>query len=664
MIQLYQRVAKLSETKRTLLAQRLAEMNLFGPADESGNVKRLCGFIIPRHGQSLTQAELRNFLREKLPAHMVPSAFVMLDELPLTPNGKIDRRALSLSETNGDGSSENAARPLTPIEEILADIWADVLQRDQVTLHDNFFELGGHSLLATRVISRICETLKIEIPIQSLFDSPTIAELARFVEQNTNAGQVLPMIPLERVSRDGELPLSYAQHGLWVRSQIEPDSPLYNLSSSLRLKGQLDLPALRQTLNEIVRRHETLRTVFPTVGGQPRQHILPAAELSLPIKDLRHLAPVARELEAMRLATEEARRPFNLSEGPLLRVTLLQLDDDDYALLCTMHHIISDGWSMSLLIQEVMAYYQMFIAGNFSPRPELSIQYADYAHWQRRWLSGEVLGKQMFYWKQQLEGVNRKLDLPIARLRPAVQTFNGATKNWTLSATLTEDLKALGRRHGATLFMTLLAAFQTLLYRYSGQEDIVVGSPIANRNRPGVEGLIGYFINILALRTDFSGNPTFRELLSRVRATTLSAYAHQDLPFERLLDELRLKRDPSRSPLFQVVLVLQNAPASELKLPNLTVSPLASDRGTTHQDLYFSIAETPEGLSGLLRYNTDLFEAKAITELLEHFDVLLSEITADPDWRLLDIPLAREEKPGYLPTAEPPRVYSEDQFIF
>lgn len=666
MIDLYQRIANLSPVKRALLAQRLDEQSTSAAtAPEPGDVKRLCGFIVAKQGLPLTATELREFLREKLPQHMVPSTFVILDELPLTPNGKIDRRALSRLELNGDGARENLTRPCSPIEEVLLDIWAGVLQLDQVGVDDNFFERGGHSLLATRVISRIREAFQIEIPIQALFESPTIAELARSVEQSMNAGQILPALLLERVPRDGELPLSFAQHGLWVRSQIEPDSPLYNISSSLRVKGQLDLLALSQTLNEIVRRHETLRTVFPTVGGQPRQLILPAASLALPIKSLQHLPPAERETEAMRLAAEEARRPFDLAEGPLLRVTLLQLDDDDYALLCTMHHIISDGWSISILIQEVMAHYQMFVAGKFSPWAELPIQYADYAHWQSQWLKGEVLERQLSYWRRQLEGVSHKLDLPDARPRPAVQTFDGATQPWTLSAALTEQLKAVGRREGATLFMTLLAAFQTLLYRYSGQDDIVVGSPIANRNRRGVEGLIGYFINILALRTDLSGNPTFRELLSRVRAVALSAYAHQDLPFERLLNELRLERDPRRSPLFQVVLVLQNAPVSELKLPNLTLSPLASDRGTTHVDLYFSIAETAQGLSGLLKYNTDLFDLETITQMLNHFEILLSEIAADPDSRLLDIPLLGKDKASYVPAgSDVPHFYSNDQFLF
>ncbi|HEY9633551.1 MAG TPA: amino acid adenylation domain-containing protein [Coleofasciculaceae cyanobacterium] len=461
------------------------------------------------------------------------------------------------------------------------------------------------------------------------------------------------------ISRDRTLPLSFAQQRLWFLDQLVPNSAFYNTPAAVRLTGSLNLAALERTFDQIVRRHEALRTTFVTVQGQPVQVIAPSLETSLPVIDLRDFPEAERETEARRLTTQEAQRPFDLSKNPLLRVTLLRLDESEYVLLLILHHIVSDGWSMGVLIREIAALYTAYLEAedenNLSSSfilPELPIQYADFAHWQREWLQGEVLETQLAYWRKQLDGISM-VNLPTDRPHPAIQTYRGATQLLQLPKRLSEALEALSQQEGVTLFMTLLAAFQTLLYRYTQQEDIAVGSPIANRNRSEIEGLIGFFVNSLVLRTDLSGNPTFRDVLSRVREVALGAYAHQDLPFEKLVEELHPERNLNQNPLFQVVFALQNAPVVALELPGLTLSPLHFvDTGTTRFDLEFHLWEqrhsnglgldSSDGISGFVVYSTDLFDAATINRMLGHFQTLLEGIVANPEQRLADLPILGE----------------------
>ena len=444
------------------------------------------------------------------------------------------------------------------------------------------------------------------------------------------------------------LQLSFAQQRLWFLDQWQPGSSTYNLTTAVRLTGVLNFAALERSFNEILWRHEALRTTFATVDGQPVQVVASPKAFALPVMSLQHLPENEREAEARRLVKDERSKPFDLVKGPLFRPTLLQLGEAEHILLLTMHHIVSDGWSMGILSRELTVLYAAFSAGHPSPLPELSIQYGDFAKWQREWLQGEVLERQLSYWKMQLEGIPAVSNLPTDRPRPAVQGYRGKTQYLELTKELTEGLKALSRKEGVTLFMTLLAAFQTLLYRYTSQEDIVVGSPIANRNRPEIEGLIGFFVNTLVLRTDVSGNPSFRELLGRVRKTALGAYEHQDLPFEKLLEELQPERSLSYSPLFQVMFILQNAPNAGLEFQSLSVSPVRLDTETARFDLTLSIHETAPGLSGALQYNTDLFHDATITRMIGHFQILLKGIVADADLRISDLPILTEAEKHQL----------------
>jgi amino acid adenylation domain-containing protein len=625
------------------LGQHLAvrEAVVLAREDAPGE-KRLVAYVVAERESLPTTTDLRHFLMEKLPEHMVPAVFVLLEALPLMPNGKVDRRALPSPDRSRPELAKAYVAPRTPTEELLAEIWAQLLDLERVGIHDNFFDLGGHSLLATQVVSRIRETFQVEIPLRRLFEVPTVAGLAESIEAARQAGPNLLAPPILPVPRNGDLALSFAQQRLWFFDQLEPGLPAYNIPAAVRLKGPLNLAALEQSLNEIVKRHESLRTTFGKVEGRPTQVIAPTLTIKLPVVDLRKLPASERETEVRRLVTAEAQRPFDLSQGPLLRGTVLRLGDEEHVGLLTMHHIVSDGWSTGILVREVATLYIAFCAGGSSPLHALPIQYADFAHWQRQWLQGEVLETQIAYWKKQLAGVPALIDLPTDQPRPAVQTFRGAHQSLVLPKHLQEGFKALGRQEGVTQFMTLLAAFQVLLYRYTSQDDLIVGTPIANRNRLETEGLIGFFVNALVLRTDLSGNPSFRELLRRVREVCLGAYGHQDLPFDRLVEELHVKRDLSRNPLFQVMFVLHHASLRTVELPGLTLSPVEGDSETAHFDLTLQILDTEQGLTAAFVYNTDLFEAGTIARMLGNFQTLLEAIVADPEQRLADLPLLTE----------------------
>jgi amino acid adenylation domain-containing protein len=613
--------------------------------DENG-ARRLIAYVAAEE----PAAGLKKRLQKKLPEYMVPEVIMVLEEMPLTANGKIDRKRLpSFLKDVIRQPEQDYAGARTPIEEMVVGIFEEVLNMDRVGIQDNFFELGGHSLLATQVISRIQNAFSVEISVRSIFEGPTAGSLARNIEEAMRSGEKTQAPPLAPVGRGGQkgnkFPLSFPQRRLWFIDRLNPDNPVYNLPGAMRLEGVLDLEALDRVVNEIFRRHEVLRTRIEMDAGEPAQVIEAWEPRRLEVIDLREWSRGEKEEEITRRLREESRVGFNLSRGPLLRVKLLKLDETEHVVIYTMHHIVSDGWSSGILIKEVEALYQAYSAGEESPLGELEIQYADYAVWQRNWLQGEALDRQLNYWKRQLNGAPAALELPIDRRRPSIQNYRGGKHSLTLPAELTARLKDLSRRQDVTLFMTLLAAFNALLHRYSWQEDIIVGTVVANRNRQETERLIGFFVNILALRTNLSGNPTFTELLARVREVALEAYAHQDMPFDLLVEELQPARDPRRTPLFQVLFVLQNAPEPivetrpTMEAQEMRLTPLEIDSDVTRYDLTLSMTETRHGLSGFLEYDTDLFEAATIMTMLKNYAALLEAMVAYPERRVLDAPL-------------------------
>jgi amino acid adenylation domain-containing protein/non-ribosomal peptide synthase protein (TIGR01720 family) len=611
--------------------------------------RRLIAYVVCDGDDAISAVDLRRHSAGQLPQYMVPANIVKVSHLPLTGNGKLDRKKLATLERIAD-----SARPVTltnvrtPVEEVVAETMLEVLGVERIGVDDNFFELGGHSLLATQVMGRLQEAFKVELPLRLLFETPNVAGLARHIEMAIREGKGLRVPPIERVSREAPLPLSFAQQRLWFLDQLEPGNPVYNIPTGVRIKGDMNVSALSRSIDEIVARHESLRTSFPTTNGEPLQVI--AANLSgiVRVVDLSEMGTDERETIALQLAKTDASCPFDLACGPILRATLFRLDEQEHIALLTMHHIVSDGWSTAVLIGELSALYEAFSNGRPSPLPPLAIQYADYAHWQRQWLQGEALETQLAYWKQQLADSNPLLELPTDHPRPAIQTFRGARHSLSLSRSLTDGVKALCRQEQVTLFMALLAAFKTLLYRYSHQEDICVGSPIANRGNREVEALIGYIANTLVLRTDFSGNPTFLELLARVREVSLGAYAFQDISFEKLVDELQPARDLSYSPLFQVMFTLQNMPPRELKSSGLTLSPLVVDNRTAKFDLEMVVIETSNGMTATIEYNEDLFTGDTIARMMNNFAVLLENVVAHPETRIAEIRVLDQGEERFL----------------
>lgn len=595
----------------------------------------IVAYIVFQQSAAYSTNELRFFLQQHLPEYMIPSSFVLLDSLPLTPNGKVDRQALPATEQVRPELEASFVAPRTPVEEMLAVIWAHLLGIEQVGINNNFFELGGHSLLATQVISQVQKVFQVELPLRYLFESPTVAGFAKHIEMVMKVKPESKSVPpLERVSRDIELPLSFAQQRLWFIHQLDPESSAYNGSDLVRLQGKLNVAALFESINEIVQRHEALRTCFVVVEGRSLQKIISKLRIPLPVIDLQHLSEAEREQKVRSLETQNAQQPFKLTNAPLLRLLLLRLSTEEHILLVTMHHIISDAWSGGIFIREVSALYAAFSTGKPSPLPELPIQYADYAMWQQQLLQGETLNTQLSYWKQQLENAKTVLELPTDKPRSQLQSSLGKKHSFALSPKLSNHLKSLSQRENVTLFMTLLAAFNVLLYHYTEQEDILVGSPIANRNRSELEELIGFFVNTLVLRTHLSHNPSFQELLQRVREMALGAYANQDIPFEKLVAELQPERTLNHSPLFQVWFVLQNAPKSNLEIEGLNLSLLETDSSVVRHDLKLQLSETPEGMQGFFEYKKDLFHTTTITRMAGILETLLTIITEQPNIKL------------------------------
>jgi amino acid adenylation domain-containing protein len=598
---------------------------------------RLIAYFVS-NGDAPNSAELRAFLAARLPEHAIPSVFIQLEALPLSANGKVNRLSLPAPEEARPNLSSDYLAPRSPAEEGLAAIWCQVLGLERVGINDNFFELGGHSLLATQIVARVRAEFKVEISLRTLFEAPTVARMITALTTADTSVEDLFLGPIARRPQADEAPLSFPQQQFWLLDQADPEST-YNVCTGMTIEGQLEIPALRQAFNAIVERHEILRTRVVMKEGGPVQVISPSVPVHFDLVDFREFPAHAREGKLHQAIAAESEAPFNLSTGPLMRAKLLCVGDDRNVLLVTLHHIVCDGWSVGLFLRELTILYQDSQAGRPSSLPALSIQYADFAAWQRRRLQGEWFEPQLQYWLKSLTGASSLLDLPTDYARPQRQLLKGAQQSITLSKATSKAIGKLGRQEGSTLFMVLLAAFQTLLFRYSGQDDLVVGSPVAGRARLETEKLIGAFVNTLVLRADFSGNPSFLEFLGQVRETTLGAFSNQDVPFERLVEELNPERKLNRTPLFQVMFALQNSPSPEIAIEGLTLSPLNLLTTKSKFDLTLEAEEKPEGIRLCFEYSTELFAPETISRMLGHFENLLRAIVADPAQPVTDLPL-------------------------
>jgi amino acid adenylation domain-containing protein len=595
----------------------------------------LVGYVVAAEGP-LRAEELRRHLATRLPEHMVPALLVELPALPRTPGGKLDRNALPIPEL----SRRAGGRPAeTPAQQVLAAIWGEVLGIADPGLEESFFDLGGHSLLATRVMSRVREAFAVDLPLRALFEAPTVEALATRIEEERGAGAGLLAPPIVPAPRGRDLPLSFAQQRLWFLNQLEPGSPAYNLPAVLRLRGPLDPTALAAAVAGVVARHESLRTAFVVETGEPVQVIRPAAPLPLPCVDLSALPPAAGAAEGGALAHAEVRRPFDLASGEPLRALLVRLAAEEHLLAFTLHHIVSDAWSSEILVRETAALYRALCMGEPALPPPLRLQYADFAVWQRSLLQGEVLAAEIDFWRRRLEGAPPVLDLPADRPRPALLNDAGGRRAVPLPVPLARAAAGLARESGTTLFMTLLAAWEILLARSTGQTDLTVGTPVAGRTRLEVEGLIGFFVNTLVLRTSLEGEPSGRELLGRVREVTLEAHARQELPFEKLVEELRPERSLGHTPLFQAVFVLHNARRGPGDLGGLEMESLPVETGTAKFDLTLAVEESGGELLAGLEYRRDLFDPATIDRLLGQYATLLAALAADPGRAVTDLPL-------------------------
>ncbi|MFI9804244.1 amino acid adenylation domain-containing protein [Streptomyces sp. NPDC052301] len=628
---------ELGEIEQVLeLHPEVAEAVVLLREDRAGD-QRLVGYASARTAAGATAAladELRALAKAKLPEYMVPASFVVLDSLPLTPNGKIDRRALPVPSARSEIRTEPVA-PRTPAERLLAGIWAEVLGVPTVGVEDDFFRLGGHSLLATQVMARVRERFDADVPLRALFESPTVAGLAEVVEAFAS-GASGAAEGIGRGERPARLPLSFAQQRMWFMDQLVPDNSFFNIAETVRLTGRLDVTALQTALDEVVRRHEVLRTRYPSEDGEPYQEVLEDA--SVPMEHLvRHDEQEARALVAARLG-----RSFDLAEGPVLRAGLVELGDEEHVLWICVHHIAFDGWSVQLLLREISAAYAHAVSGRGpDPRP-LPVQYADFAIWHRGWMDGEIRDGQLDYWRKQLAGAPEALSLPTDLPRPKRLSQQGAGLTLRLEPEVSEGLRELARSEGCTPFMVLLALFGVMLSRHGAGEDLPVATPIAGRTRKETEDMIGLFFNTLVLRLDLSDRPTFREVLRRTRNVALGAYEHQDLPFEQLVEALQPSRDLSRNPLAQVMFQLLNTGrrSDDLTLPGVTVTEFDGAPDTTHLDLEWYLREADDTFTGTIVYATDLFEHDTVARMIDDYGLLAAAAVRDPDGDPLAVAIA------------------------
>lgn len=619
---------ELGEIESVLLQQDAVQDGVVLAREDIPGDKRLVAYIASPQGDDLDLQTIKDGLREQLPEYMVPSAYVVLEQLPLTSNGKINKKALPKPDQSAAVTTEYVA-PRNELETRIATIWQDLLERDQVGVHDNFFDLGGHSIIATRVISRIREQMNVNVPLKALFKEPTVAGVAKAIEESGRE-ETQPIVPVDRTQ---DIPLSYAQQRLWILDQLDPDSAAYNMPGAVRIRGPLKAGLVEQALTEILRRHEALRTTFAAKGDDAIQVIHEEPNLSFTQEDFAALTEAEQTPRVHEIIREEINKPYDLTSGPLFRARLLKLADDHHVLVVCMHHIVSDGWSIGILVNEFVAIYDALSKGEQHALPPLDIQYADFAMWQRDWLEGEALNRQIQYWKEHLDPNGFVLDLPTDFDRHEQGPIKGGVEELDIPAATLDAFKQLSNEEGATLFMSLMAVLDVVLHRYAGQDEINVGTPIAGRNRSEVEGLIGFFINTLVMGVDLSHRPTFRELIRELKEVALGAYAHQDLPFEKLVEELQPERDITRTPLFQVFFNLINLPEETNTLSGLTIESMDGVEvdQVSKFDLTLYAKETDQGLNLSVVYNANLFLPSRMQRMLQHFERLMEQVARQPD---------------------------------
>jgi amino acid adenylation domain-containing protein/non-ribosomal peptide synthase protein (TIGR01720 family) len=629
---------ELGEIEAVLEEHEEVEQAVVVAREEGGGEKRLVAYVVGKKGK-VESGALRMHVKSKLPEYMVPGVVVEMKEMPLTANGKVNRAALPAPERGGRGRGEEGyVGPRTAVEEVLAGIWAEVLRMERVGVEENFFELGGHSLLATQVMSRIRREWGVELPLRSLFEEQTIAGLGREIEKRMGEQGGVPVRRIERVGRGGDLPMSFGQQRLWFLEQLEPGNSAYHIGAAVRLSGELNVEALERTLSEIVRRHETLRTVFPSVEGRGVQRVVEPWAVRLERREIEEGQQLGELLE------REAEARFDLETGRLLRGVLVRVGEREHVMQLTMHHMVSDGWSMGVLVKEMGALYPVYAEGGESGLEELKIQYGDYAVWQRRRMEEGKLERQLEYWRKQLAGVE-VLQLSGERRRGAVLEHEGGERKCVLEAGLVEELKGLGRRENVTLFMTLLGAWQILLWRHSGQKDIAVGTPIANRNREEVEGLIGFFVNTVVMRGRMGSEMRVmrvKEVLKQAREEALGAYAHQDVPFEKVVEELQPERDLGQTPLFQAMLVLQNAPQGEMEIGGVKLRREEWERKRVQFDLTLEGEERGDDLVLGIKYRSQQLDGARVERMLEHYQELLKGMVRNVEARIGELGILGE----------------------
>ncbi|MDQ1355349.1 MAG: hypothetical protein QG657_5659, partial [Acidobacteriota bacterium] len=622
---------------------------IIGGHESGGNY--LCAYFVSNSTTGITVTMLREHLAKELPAYMIPAYFVRMERMPLTANGKVDKKSLPAPDESDIETGSTYEAPATTLEKQLVKIWQELLRIERIGIKDDFFELGGDSILVNRCIATIRTELNVEIPMRKFFERPYINALAEEIEKQER--QVSSIKPVVRI---GEIPLSFAQERLWFLQELDTGNVAYFVPRVIRMKGYLDVSLLERTFTEIIRRHEILRTVFPTIDGQPVQRIQPPFPFKIPVLDWSGLKKEEQELRVSHFLNEENRKPFDFEKGPLLRVTILKLNEEEHLFVLTEHHLVHDGWTQGVLLNEIITIFSAYLEGRNHNLPELPIQYADYTIWERSYLQGERLKRHLDYWLEKLSGLIPVLELPVDRPRPAVISSQGALNVFRISSTLTDQLREFSRENGTTLFVTMLAAFKVLLYRYTGVNDICVGTGIANRGRKEMENMLGMVINSLPLRTHTPGDIPFRQYLLHVKETCLEAYQRQETPFGKIVEALGQERSLSYSPVFQVMLSFMDTPTEELHLPGLELHQEETHNHSAKFDLDLVVVPPMQREGGMAveinegeilvewEYNTDIFEAETIARMICHYIRLLEVVTLQPDVSIANLPMLGEDE--------------------